>query len=90
MSIWYNMETLKTQIRENKAKLFREIAMERYGHSKGSISKALNEAIDIWLEKLEGKKRTIKARELTGIASSSKDSSHQAHKKAVRLMASVG
>ena len=40
-----NMETLRAQVEEKKAKLFRRRAMRAYGDSKGAISKALNKAI---------------------------------------------
>ena len=80
------METLKVQMQERKAKIVREKAMGIYGYSKGSISKALNSAVDGWLEKVEAKKGTIKAKEITGIVSDLKDSSLRAQKKAIKAM----
>jgi transposase len=37
---------------------FRELAMKKFGHSKGSLSKALAEALDTWIEthEVEAKK----------------------------------
>lgn len=72
------------QVKEKKAQLFREKAMSRYGHSKGALSKALNEALDSWLGKFEGKKSIISARKIRGIISDLKDTSLQAQKKAVK------
>ncbi len=78
------VQTLRMQVKEKKAQLFREKAMSKFGHSKGAISKALNEALDAWLSRFEGKKKFVSARELTGIISDLKDSSLQAQKKAVK------
>ena len=83
------METLKVQLPEKKARLVRQKAMKIYGYSKGSISKALDKAIDEWLDKVEAKKGGIKASSLTGIAAGLKDSSMQAERKAVKSMGSV-
>ncbi|MEM3501740.1 MAG: DUF5678 domain-containing protein [Candidatus Bathyarchaeia archaeon] len=44
------MVVIKGQISEDLEKNFRRKAMERYGYSKGSISKALEKAIQLWLE----------------------------------------
>ena len=82
-----NMETLRAQVEEKKAKLFRRRAMRAYGDSKGAISKALNKAIEDWLSRTEAKKGLIRASELTGMASDLKDSSLSAQKKAEKLMA---
>ena len=81
------METLRVQLEEKKAKLVRKKAMEVYGHSKGSISKAIDSALNSWLNKVSVKKGKIKAEELTGIVSDLKDSSIKAQQKAVKLMA---
>ncbi|MBI4044530.1 MAG: hypothetical protein HY392_02380 [Candidatus Diapherotrites archaeon] len=83
------METLRVQVDEKKARLVRKKAMEAYGHSKGSISKAVNVALDKWIYSVEGKTKRISARELTGIASDLKDSSLAAQKKALRYMGTV-
>lgn len=45
------METLKLQVKKEKAQRVRETAMREFGHSKGAIRKALNEAVDDWMEK---------------------------------------
>ena len=45
------METLKVQLRKEKAQRVRETAMKRFGYSKGSISKALGEAVGDWMKK---------------------------------------
>jgi hypothetical protein len=36
---------------ENK---FRRLAMKKFGYGKGSLSKALEEALSAWIEKCEG------------------------------------
>lgn len=82
MAIWYNMETIRAQVEEKKARVFRKRAMEKYGHSKGAISMAVNKAIGEWLDRHEAKKSAIKASELIGIVSDLKDTSSQAKKKA--------
>ncbi len=38
--------------REAEAK-FRELAMKRYGYGKGSLSKALEEALNTWIKQCE-------------------------------------
>lgn len=83
------METLRVQLEKKKSEQVRKKAMEIYGHSKGSISKAVNTALDKWLFTLEGKKGTIRAEQLTGIASDLKYSSISAQKKAVKLLGLV-
>jgi len=93
------METLKVQLDEKKSKRVRKKAMEIYGHSKGSISKAVNAALDKWLASIEGKKGKIRAESLTGMVSDlkysslsaqkMKYSSLSAQKKAVKIMGSV-
>ncbi len=52
------METLRVQLKPEKADLVRKVAMDQFGYSKGSISKAVNEALDKWLgqKKLAPKK----------------------------------
>ena len=83
------METLRVQVEKKKSDLVRRKAMEIYGHSKGSISKAANAAFDKWLDSVEGKRGTIKIRaeEITGIASHLKGSSLAAQKKALKAFA---
>ena len=77
------METLRLQIDKEKAKIFREQAMRMYGHSKGSISKALNKAVDDWLQKTDAKKRKITAGDLLGIASDIRGPTAKIRKEAV-------
>ena len=77
------MQILKTQLKDEKAELFRRKAMEKFGHSKGAISKALNEAIDKWIARGKGK-RAFSISELKGIVSDLKESSLAAQKKAVK------
>lgn len=45
---------------ENMEKKFRELAMRKYGFYKGSIKKAGNEAIKLWIELEEPVLPTIK------------------------------
>lgn len=80
------METLRVQVDKKKGELVRKKAMEIYGHSKGSISKAANAALDKWLFTVEGKKGKLKIepKELTGILSDLKGSSLSLQKKAVK------
>lgn len=40
---------IKMNLNEEKEKQFREKAMRKFGYRKGSLSKAINEAIDMWL-----------------------------------------
>ena len=81
------METLKVQVKEKKAHIFRERAMKAFGHSKGAISNAMNSAMDMWLDKWEGKKSLLRAKDFRGSASDLKYSSAlKAQKKAVELM----
>ncbi len=51
------METIKVQIDEKKAQEVRRVAMELYGHKKGSISNAINAALDEWLIRLKTRKK---------------------------------
>ena len=85
------VETLRVQVDEKKARMVRKKAMEIFGHSKGSISKAGNVALDKWLLSVEGKKGkiTIEPKELTGMLSDLKDSSLQAQKKALKWFGKV-
>lgn len=53
------METLKVQLREEKAQRVREIAMRRFGFSKGAISKGMQEALDEWVAKNNAKKTSF-------------------------------
>jgi len=45
------IETLKVQLSKEKAQKVREVAMKQFGYAKGSISKAINEALDEWMQK---------------------------------------
>jgi hypothetical protein len=47
------MKTVRGQIPEELEKRFRRLAMEKFGYSKGAISKALEEAIKEWIKKKE-------------------------------------
>ncbi len=40
---------LKVQIDEEKERIFRQKAFQKFGYKKGSLSAALEEAVDIWL-----------------------------------------
>ena len=78
------METLRVQLDAEKARKVREQAMKIYGHSKGSISKAVNRALDEWLTKTDTKKKKLTVDSIFGIASKAKiTSSVQAQKDAV-------
>ena len=52
------IQTLRAQVKSEKAELVRKAAMDTFGYSKGSISKAVNVALDEWLQK---RKRPTKA-----------------------------
>ena len=41
--------TIRINLEESKERIFLAKAMEKYGFKKGAISKALEEAIDIWI-----------------------------------------
>ncbi len=84
------METLRAQVDERKAKAVREMAMKLYGHSKGSISKAMNRALDDWLGKVDAKRSRLTVDSIFGIASKAKiTSSVKAQKDAVAAMGKV-
>lgn len=85
------METLRAQLKERKAKLFREKAMKKFGHEKGSISKAVNDAIDKWLDYEEKKnaKRNLTAKDIRGLFSRSNEFSLEAQKKAIKMFGEV-
>lgn len=61
------MAGLRIQLSDKLEKLFREMAMKRYGYGKGSLSRAAEEAIQRWVvfqlqaEKKEFKGDPIKA-----------------------------
>ena len=40
---------IKINLDDQKEKLFRERAMKKFGYKKGALSKALEEAVDMWL-----------------------------------------
>lgn len=40
---------IKVNLNEEKERRFRERAMRKFGYRKGALSKAINEAIDAWL-----------------------------------------
>jgi len=45
---------IRARIDKKLEKRFRELAMKRFGHRRGSISKALKEAIRMWVSFIEG------------------------------------
>lgn len=49
------MIILEFQIPEWKAKIVRKKAIEIYGNRKSSLNKAINDALDYWLEKCSEK-----------------------------------
>ncbi len=69
--------TIKINLEEQKEKLFRERAMKKFGYRKGALSKALEEAVDMWLleEKNELLLITNPTRELEGLLHEVKESS---------------
>ncbi|MCR4368717.1 MAG: hypothetical protein NUV67_02305 [archaeon] len=79
------METIKFQIEEKKAKRFRKRAMGSYGYSKGAVSKAANNAIDLWLDRTDGKKSTLNAKDIRGIVSGLEGSSLEIEKKSMKM-----
>ena len=68
------METLKVQMEDPEAKKFRE--------------KAMNSAIKTWLDKTEGKRGRLKAKEIRGLLAGLKDSSLMAQRKSAKMMGS--
>ncbi|PLJ78577.1 hypothetical protein [Infirmifilum sp. SLHALR2] len=44
---------IKARVDEKLEQRFRELAMKRFGYGKGSISKALEEAIRMWVSHVE-------------------------------------
>ncbi|MEW6295626.1 MAG: hypothetical protein AB1467_05030 [Candidatus Diapherotrites archaeon] len=87
------METLKVQLDRKKAELFRMNAMKTYGYSKGAISRALNDAIDKWLERLQfkgTKKRKYKVDELVGLIKDIKMDSVEAQHEALKILLKSG
>ena len=54
------METIRAQVTEEKAKQYRKVAMQIFGYSKGSISKAVEKAMDELVKKFEVKQREEK------------------------------
>ncbi|HZX20227.1 MAG TPA: hypothetical protein VFF13_04385 [archaeon] len=85
------METLRAQVKEKKVKIFREKAMKKFGHEKGAISKAVNDAIDKWLDYEENKsaKRKLTASDIRGLFSATHESSIGAQKKAVKMFGEI-
>ncbi|MFB6245533.1 MAG: hypothetical protein ABEJ03_04270 [Candidatus Nanohaloarchaea archaeon] len=45
------MGTIKGSVPDEREQPFRRAAMEKFGHKRGSISKALEEAISEWLDR---------------------------------------
>lgn len=78
---------MRTQLEEEKARKVRETAMKVYGYSKGSISKAINAALDDWLHTVEAKKEKPDWNKLIGIAADLNIDSVKAQHLAVELTA---
>lgn len=83
------MGIVKTELKGERNELFRKMAMERFGHSKGAIGKAMNEAIEDWLKSRRTKKSTVTLKELRGIWKDINISSLKLQKEAVRLWGKV-
>jgi len=45
------VKTIRGQVTEELEKGFRKLAMEKFGYTKGALSKALEEAVKEWIEK---------------------------------------
>lgn len=77
------MGELKIKLPNELEKLFRKIAMHRFGFAKGAISHAAKEAIEEWTE--EGAEPEINFNEMKGILKKTKKMSvelqHDAWKK---------
>ena len=63
------METLKVQMAPERARIVRKKAYMEFNHKKGAISKAINKAMDEWLEKRVAKSKT----RLSAILGATKD-----------------
>ena len=80
------METLRAQTTREKAQKVREEAMKRFGYSKGSISMAVNEALDAWIKKPSKKKqKKVDWSDLRGVLKDVKMSSVELQHKAFLL-----
>ena len=92
MAIWLygDSMTLRINLEEAKEKKFRSKAMRRFGFGKGSISKALEEAIDLWLVQHNDQFKRIEAPTdaitglLDGLTESSVELQHLGSKLFVR------
>jgi hypothetical protein len=51
------MGEIRGVVNNDSEKKFRQLAMKKFGYCKGSISKALEEALDIWVNQYEEEKR---------------------------------
>ena len=73
------MATIKVQMDEKRAVEVRRVAMQVYGHKKGAISTAVNNAIDQWLLALKTtpkkNKKPVDWNKLIGIIKDEKMSS---------------
>lgn len=49
--------TLKVDINKDLEKKFRQLAMEKFGYSKGSLKKATHHAIELWTKENLKKKK---------------------------------
>lgn len=80
------METLRAQVTKEKTQKVREEAMKRFGYSKGSISKAVNEALDEWIKKPSKKQvKKVDWSDLRGVLKEVKMSSVELQHKAFLL-----
>ncbi len=56
---------IKINLDDQKEKVFRERAMRKFGYKKGALSKALEEAVDMWL--------LVENNELPGVKNPTRD-----------------
>lgn len=66
------METLRAQVKPEKAQLVKKIAMEQFGYEKGAISFAINEALDEWLRRKKTATKRVDWNKLRGALSNVK------------------
>ncbi len=46
----YEMGEIRGVVTSDAEERFRQLAMKKFGYGKGSISKALEEALDVWIK----------------------------------------
>ncbi len=68
---------IKINLEDGKEKIFRERAMKKFGYKKGALSKALEEAVDMWLLVETNKLPMVNSptRELDGLLSGIEETS---------------